>query len=161
MMRRMMLVVPLVLGLAALGCKREPTRWDQAATEKLPGAAASAAEVKSGGSFNALFPADGTDGASRVFSQEKPGFAEAKLRKDGREFAVLSISDAVNDPDVRGKFAAATERLQGYPLVHVGKAQTALLVKDRYQVKVTSQTLEPEARKAWLERFNLAGVAGL
>ena len=47
------------------------------------------------------------------------------------------------------------------PLVTVGKNQSALLVKDRYQVKVSSQVLDAEARKAWIGRFNLAGLAAL
>ncbi len=151
----------LCLGLLLAACKDPPSRWDQAATAKLPAAASGAPEARPGSAFNTFFPADGVEGTSRVFSQEKAGFAEAKLKQDGKEIAVLSISDAVNDPDVKAKFASATDKLEGMPLVTVGKNQSALLVKDRYQVKVSSPSLDAEARKAWLGRFNLSGLGSL
>jgi hypothetical protein len=97
----------------------------------------------------------------RAFSQEKPGFVEAKLSKDGKQMAVLTISDTTTEPDAKTKFANSTEKVKGYPLVLVGKNQSALLVKDRYQVKVSSTELDADARKAWLERFDLSGLAGL
>ncbi len=157
---------PVVLGLAvalALGaCKKEePSRWDQAATAKPSPTASSASQVEKGAAFNAFFPADGTDGASRVFTAEKPGYAEAKLKKEGKEIATLTISDTASDPEAKKKFASATEKAKGYPLVTIGKNQSAVLVKDRYQVKVSSPTLDADARKAWIERFNLGGLAGL
>lgn len=155
--RTLSLLLGLALSLAA--CQKEPSRWDQAASAK-PTAIA-AAESKPGSAFNKFFPADGVDGHSRVYSAEKPGFAEAKLKKDGKDVAVLSISDTANEADAKGKFASAADKLSGYPLVTVGKNQSAVLVKDRYQVKVSSQSLDADARKAWLSRFDLAGLAGL
>ena len=160
-MKMRTIVLALSLGLLAASCKDPPSRWDQAATATLPAAASGAPASKPGSAFNTFFPPDGVEDASRVFSQEKPGFAEAKLKKDGKEIAVLSISDAVNDADVKAKFAAAPDKVNGMPLVTVGKNQSALLVKDRYQVKVSSQVLDAEARKAWIGRFNLAGLAAL
>ena len=50
-----------------------------------------------GKKLNPFLPADGTDGYSRTFTQEKDGFVEAKLKKDGQDVAVLSISDASGD----------------------------------------------------------------
>jgi len=160
-MRLRTILLALCLGLPAAGCKDPPSRWDQAATATLPVAPSGAPQSKPGSAFNAFFPPDSVDDVSRVFSQEKPGFAEAKLKKDGKEIAVLSISDAVNDADVKAKFAAATDKVNGMPLVTVGKNQSALLVKDRYQVKVSSQSLDEAARKAWIGRFNLSGLASL
>ena len=116
---------------------------------------------KPGSAFNKFFPADGVEGMSRVYTAEKTGYAEAKLKKDGKDVAVLSISDTMNEPDAKGKFASAADKVKGSPLVTVGKNQSAALVKDRYQVKVSSQTLDADARKAWIERFDLAGLAGL
>ncbi|MEO1272385.1 MAG: hypothetical protein AAFX99_30170, partial [Myxococcota bacterium] len=46
-----------------------------------------AAEPKpvDGSSFNSAFPDDGTEGATRTFTQEKRGYAEAKYNKEGKE----------------------------------------------------------------------------
>jgi hypothetical protein len=150
------------LGLALLGspgCKQEPSRWDQA-TSAHPTAIA-ASDSKPGSAFNKFFPADGVDGHSRVYTAEKAGYAEAKLKKDGKDVATLTVSDTHNDAEAAGKFASATEKVRGYPLVTVGKNQSALLVKDRFQIKVSSPTLDADARKAWIERFDIAGLAGL
>lgn len=152
-------VLVLVLALTASACKEEPTRWDQAASAK-PTAIA-AADSKPGSAFNKFFPADNTDGMSRVYTAEKAGYAEAKMKKDGKDVATLSISDTHNDADAKTKFAAAHEKVKGYPLVTVGKNQSAVLVKDRYQVKVSSMTLDADARKGLLEHFDLSGLAGL
>jgi hypothetical protein len=156
-MRPLPVLLALALSLAA--CEKEPTRWDQAASSKPT--AITAEGSKPGAAFNKFFPADGTDGYSRVYAAEKPGYAEAKLKKDGKDVAVLSISDTANDADAKSKFASAGDKVKGYPLVTVGKNQSAVLVKDRYQVKVSSQMLDADARKTWLERFDLAGLAGL
>lgn len=148
------------LGVALLGtaCGKEPTRWDSAHSATLP--AGSAPKIE-GGKLNAFFPADGTDGYSRVFSQEKDGFVEAKLKKDGQEAATLAISDASSDEAVKSKFASATDKVNGQPLVTVGKNQSAVLVNNKFQVKVSSQTLDEGARKALLGKFDLNGLAKL
>jgi hypothetical protein len=146
----------LVLSAAACG-EKEPSRWDTAAT-----ATATAAGPKVAGSkLNAFFPADGTDGYSRVFTQEKDGFVEAKLKKEGQDVATVSISDASSDEAAKGKFAGATEKVGDHPLVTVGKNQSAVLVNGKMQIKVSSQTLDADARKALLGKFDLAGLAKL
>lgn len=149
--------------LAALGCSKEPTRWDQAAAAAKSATETRAADVPKteGGSLNRMFPADGEGGMKRVFTQEKQGFAEAKLEKDGAVVATLAIADVGADQAARAKFAGVTENLQTWPLVTVGKNQSALLVKDKYQVKVSSTTLDPDGRKRILEKFDLAGLAKL
>ncbi|MBK8258903.1 MAG: hypothetical protein IPK82_40370 [Polyangiaceae bacterium] len=151
----------LLMGVGAFavlltGCGKEPSRWDQAATQTVSAAAAPKVE---GAKLNAFFPADGTDGMSRVFSQEKDGFVEAKLKKDGQDVATLSISDASADEGVKSKFASASDKVGDHPLVTVGKNQSAVLVANKYQVKVSSQTLDPDARKALLSKFDLAGLS--
>lgn len=159
-MRSAWLVV-LFLGVLLGACKKEPTRWDQAATAPAPAAAPQAPALKAGSAFNVIFPPDGTDGYKRVFTQEKVGFAECKLQKDGQDIATLSINDLAADPVGMKKFAGATETINGSPLVTVGKNQSALLVNNRFQVKVSSQTLDAAARKPIFSKFNLAGFAGL
>jgi hypothetical protein len=158
-MRPLPLLLALGLSLAAAACSKEPSRWDQAASAKPT--AITAEGSRAGSAFNKFFPGDGVDGHSRVYTAEKPGYAEAKLKKDGKDVAVISISDTLNEPDARGKFASAGDKVKGYPLVTVGKNQSAALVKDRYQVKVSSPSLDEAARKTWIERFDLAGLAGL
>lgn len=158
--RTLALLGALALSSSALGCKEPPSRWDTAATSTVA-RSADAPPVKEAGSFNKFFPADGVEGMKRIYTQEKTGFAEAKLQKDGKDVAVLSISDASGDAEALKKFEGATDKVQGYPLVTVGKNQSSLLVKGRYQVKVSSQQLDADARKAWLEKFNLSGLSSL
>jgi hypothetical protein len=151
--------------------KPPPSRWDSASSARpttgaaptTPPAKPAAAEppAAEGGAFNKFFPADGVEGTKRTFSQEKTGFAEAKLQKDGKDLAVLSIADTSTNPDARDKFKAATEKVKGHPVMTVGKNQTTVLVNDRFQVKVSSQTLDDAARRAWLERFDFAGLEKL
>lgn len=148
------------------GCKKdEPksTRWDDAAaavasTPPPEADAAPAAPLSAAGTLNKFFPKDGEGGYKRIFAADKEGYAEAKLQKDGKEVAVLSISDAERMTYVKAKFDAATEKLEGFPVITVGKNQSSVLVKNRYQVKVSSQTLEHEARKAILAAFDLKGL---
>ncbi len=151
-------VLGFTLLIGAAGCGNEPSRWDQAATATLSAPASPKIE---GAKLNAAFPADGTDGYSRVFTAEKEGFVEAKLKKDGQEAATLSISDAAGDSAVTGKFASAADKVSSYPLITVGKNQSAVLVNNRFQVKVSSQTLDPDARKTLLSKFNLDALAKL
>ena len=158
--RTLLLLGSLALPFGSVGCQDKPTRWDTAASSTVA-RAPDAPPVKDAGSFNKFFPADGVDGVKRVYTQDKAGFAEAKLQKDGKDLAVLSISDASGDAVVLKKFESATEKIQGYPLVTVGNNQSAVLVKGRYQVKVSSQQLDADARKPWLEKFNLSGLAAL
>jgi hypothetical protein len=146
----------LLFAAVAAGCKKEPSRWDEAA--RAPAPTPPAQPEKAGAAFNKVFPADGVEGYRRVFTQEKEGFAEARLQKDGKDVAVLAISDITSDPTAKGKFSQATDRVDSYPLVTVGKNQSALLVKDRFQVKVSSQTLGPDQRKSLLSKFDLAAL---
>ena len=133
--------------LLLLGCKAKEDRWEKAAVSAEKAAAApmlsaSAAPKADTGSFNKFFPADGTDGASRVFSADKEGYAEAKLSKDGKEIALLAITDLNGKDADKKKFEGATEKVDAYPVATFGKNKTMILVKDSYQV----QRVEPHAR---------------
>ena len=52
---------------------------------------------------------------------------------------MLSIADAERLANAKAKFEGSTEKLEGFPLMTVGKNQSTVLVKDRFQVKVSSQ----------------------
>jgi hypothetical protein len=115
-----------------------------------------------GSDFNRFFPPAG-QGFERVYTQEKKGFAEAKLKKDGKDLAVMAISDVVNTPGTADKFKAASAQIKGFPAVQQGSTATAVLVADRYQVKVLSRdpSFSAADRETWLGKFNLKGLAQL
>ena len=144
-----------------------PTRFDQAqqeSTQKKTGLAV-AKDATQGSNFNRFFPATQA-GFERVYTQEKKGFAEAKLKKGGKDVAVLSISDTqgvTGGANPAAKFANSTQKIGGYPAVTQGKNSTALLVGDRYQVKISSRdaTFTESDRQAWLQKFNLRGIEKL
>lgn len=149
--------------LFATGCTpKPPSPYAQVQQETTQRGAqpAVAKNAEQGSSFNQFFPG-ATAGYERVFTQEKKGFAEAKLKKDGKDVAMLAISDTISLPDAAKKFAASTAQVAGYPAVEVGSTQSAVLVADRYQVKVLSRDpgFTKDDRQAWLQRFNLSGLA--
>lgn len=161
--RRGLLALVLLFGVlfvAACG-QEQPTRWDDAQqnTEDQP---ATSEESLAGSDFNALFP--DTEGSfDLVYTQEKTGFVEASLKKDGIEVALLSISDTVNNPDARQKFAESSEVLAGFPVADVGSKGTAVLVADRFQVQVRSvdDSFSRFDREDWLQKFDLDGLSQL
>jgi hypothetical protein len=157
--RRLSTALLLAVALIA-ACRKEPSRWDKAAATP-PAKVEPAVPEQEGSAFNKVFPADGVEGYKRVFTQEKTGFAEAKLQKDGKEVATLAIADVGADAAATAKFSKASDAVAGNPLVTVGKNQSALLVKGRYQVKVSSPTLGAEVRKQLLGTFNLAALSAL
>jgi hypothetical protein len=116
----------------------------------------------SGGEFNKFFPQPG-GGFDRIFSQEKRGFAEAKLKQSGQDVAVLSISDVAGNPSAAQKFQNARQKIGGYPAVQQGKNSTVVLVNNRFQVKVQSRadSFSQSDREAWLQKFDLNGLARL
>ncbi len=119
-------------------------------------------EVVNGTAFNRLFPAP-EPGEQLVFTQEKRGFSQARLRQAGEVKALLSISDVITNPSARDKFEASRERLGGWPLAEQGPQGSALLVADRFQVKVIAQGsgLDLQQRHELLEEFDLKGLAAL
>ncbi|ACA99937.1 conserved hypothetical protein [Picosynechococcus sp. PCC 7002] len=132
-------------------------------TEVTTPATETAQTPQKGSAFNQFFPADKTEGYDRVFTQEKEGFAEIKLTLNGTEMAKISISDTATNLAARSKFAEAEETVDGFPLVAQGANAHAVLVGDRYQVKVMSRdpSFGPDERKAWLAKVNLQGLASL
>ena len=119
-------------------------------------------EVVNGTAFNRLFPTPGP-GEQLIFTQEKRGFSEAKLKQGDQTTALLAISDTITAPEARDKFTSSTERLQGWPLAEQGGQASALLVVDRFQVKVIGQGagLDMQQRHDLLEAFQLQKLAAL
>ncbi|MDJ0715381.1 MAG: hypothetical protein QNJ54_14340 [Prochloraceae cyanobacterium] len=158
-------IAPVLLAFLLLitSCTQAPSRFEQAQKESTQGTQRNQAvskEAEEGGSFNKFFPAAG-EGYKLVFSQEKKGFAQAKLQQNGKDVAVLTINDIISNSSAKDKFKQSTEKIDGYPVVNQGKTATAVLVADRYQVKVRSTTLTEDERKEWLDKFDLNSLARL
>ena len=163
-LRQILFTYLLVTILLVTACTSQPpSRFDQAQQDSTSrGATAVVKESESGGSFNRYFP-EPDSGYQRVYTQEKKGFAEAKLKQAGKEVAVMAISDTLNNPSAVNKFKNSTETIAGYPAVNQGSNATAILVKDRFQVKVLSRdpSFTESDRKALLSQFDLNGLSQL
>ncbi len=151
----------LLLSVSACGPKT-PSRFDGAQKESTGQNAKKSVvkESEEGGIFNQYFP-KADSGYSVTFAQEKKGFAEAKLKKGSKDVATLSISDTLNDATAAKKYDKSSSKIGGYPAIDIGKNGTAVLVKKRYQVKVTSKDLSKKDRQAWIEKFKLQGLESL
>ena len=161
-------VYALIAALLIWGtaCRKEepqkPSRWD-AKQEQTTGQKATEKQALAGGQFNKFFP-QALDGFKIIYTQEKQGFAEAKLEDaNGKELATLSIFDTVSNPEAAAKYQQATEKLQEYPMVAVGDNGTALLIANRLQVQVRSKdaAFDANARQTWLQKFDLKGLSGV
>lgn len=152
-------LLSVLLLVTACGGPKEKSRFDPVQQQ---GGPAVVSESAKGGSFNKYFPKTSGD-YSLTYTQEKKGAAIAKLKKGGKDVAELSITDTVNTPDARAKFKQSTQRIGGYPSATQGSTMTSILVADRFQVKVRSldPSFTPSDREAWLQKFNLSGIASL
>ncbi|WP_310487600.1 hypothetical protein [Chamaesiphon sp. VAR_69_metabat_338] len=161
-------LMPIVLSVVLLvtGCSsKEPSKYAQTQkdTTGRNAPAAIAKNAEAGSQFNQFFP-QGANGYARVFSQEKKGFAEAKLNKGGKNVAVLSISDTSSLPAAAKKYEKSISKLNNYPLVdEPALKSTGVLVNNRFQVKVASRdpSFTAEDRQMWLQKFNLGGLSTL
>lgn len=163
-LRKVLAPFLIVTLLMVTSCAQQPpSRYDSAQKESTQGAQRNQTVSKQaiqGGNFNQFFPASG-DGYQRVYTQEKRGFAQAALKQNGQKIATLSISDTISNETAKTKFEKTSQKIGGYPAVQQGKTTTAVLVADRYQVKVSSKQLNQSEREEWLTRFNLSGLANL
>lgn len=152
-----------VLLLTTACSAKAPTRFDQVQQEstKQKSGQAVVKNATQGSELNSFFPRGG-DGYDRVYTQEKKGFSEANLKKGGKVLAQLAISDTTSTPATVSKYANSTKKINGYPAVEQGKTQTSVLVS-KYQVKVISKdpSFTASDRAAWIEKFNLRGLAKL
>jgi hypothetical protein len=138
----------------------EPSRYEQA-QEETQGESAVAQEAVPGSQFNQFFPRS-IPGYDIVPSQEKQGFAEYKVNQDGKTVAMLAINDTTGT-GAADKFLDSSATIAGYPAVEQGQNATAILVNDRFQVKVLSRdpAFTKEDRATWIEQFDLQGLAEL
>lgn len=119
-------------------------------------------KVVEGSALNKIFPPSGT-GYKVTYTQEKKGFSQAEVVQDGKKIAIISISDTLANPEAKAKFATATGSIDGYPASAVGAQGTAILVGDRFQVQVRSQSpaLNAAGREGWIQKFNLDALKRL
>jgi len=159
-------LMPLTLGLLLLvtACSSAPSKYDEVQQETTGSDAPAAVDkqAEQGSTFNQFFP-EAAGNYAVVPSQEKQGFAEYKLKQDGKTLAMLTINDTISVPAAAAKYENATETLAGYPLVQQGTTATGVLVNGRYQVKVLSRddSFTAADRAVWLEKFDLDGLAQL
>ncbi len=151
--------------LSGCSCTAEPpSRFEPVAgdTAPPPGAPAVAKDAVAGGELNKFFPKAEGDYSS-VFTQEKQGFAMAKLSKDGKELASFAIMDTLSNPAAKDKFAKSDQTFSGYQLATSGSKGTAVLVADRFQVQVRSldDSFDQFQREDWIGKFDLDGLAKL
>jgi len=158
--------IPTVLCLALVvgACAPEPpSRYDQVQKETShKGSSAVSKEAVNGSAFNKFFPRSG-GGYSVVPAQEKKGFAEHKVNRDGKNVAVLSINDTISNPEAAAKYQQSTTKIAGFPSVPQGNTGTGVLVGDRFQVKAQSRdpSFTPQDRVAWIQKFDLNGLSKL
>lgn len=157
------LVVTILLVTSACSPNESTSRFDSAQQESTqPSATAVTKDAVKGGELNRYFPKS-DNSYQIIYTQEKRGFAQAKLKENGQDLALMSISDVANNPSAADKFKDTRETLKNYPVVNQGSKATAILVNDRYQVKVVSRSssFSETSRKAWLEKFDLNPLAQL
>ncbi|WP_353933215.1 hypothetical protein WJM97_18855 [Okeanomitos corallinicola TIOX110] len=162
--RRVLASLLLCILLLTTACAtKPPSRFDQVQQEstKQKTGQAVAKNATQGSKLNKFFP-EGDDGYDRVYTQEKKGFSEANLKKDGKVVAQLAISDTTSTPTVASKYSNSTKEIDGYPAVELGKTQTSILV-GKYQVKVISKDplFNASDREDWIEKFDLDGLEKL
>ncbi|BAQ64008.1 hypothetical protein [Geminocystis sp. NIES-3709] len=142
-----------------------PSRFEQAQQESNNAGNKNIAVDKDavkGASFNKFFPISSGE-YERVFTQEKSGFVQAKLKRNGQDLAVLAIFDTMSNPSAKEDFKNSTDKINGFPVVEKGTNNTAVLVADRYQVSIKSSStdFDLEQRKDWLSKFDLSNLAKL
>ena len=158
------ILAPLLLSLVLLvaSCASQPpSRFDQAQQQSSQQKSGQAVvkDATQGSNFNKFFP-KGSNGYERIYTQEKKGTSQAKLKKDGKEVATLTIFDTKSSPATAAKFQQSTKKVAGYPATTLGSMQTSILVNNRYQVTVRS-TDPSFNREAWLQKFDLNGLSKL
>lgn len=159
----------VLLGVATTtACKKDDppsTRWDAAAAsarehKSAPTPADPNAPAKTEtGALNRFFPKDGESGSKRVFKADRPGYAEAEFTTADGKKLTMTINDVGQRPDDRAKFAAATEKVGGFPYKTFGKNKSQLLVADRFQVDAFSPEVDEPTRRTFLEKTDLAGLS--
>jgi len=147
----LMIAIPFLTPCQGTDRPSQPNPASQALQTPLPG-----------GEFNKFFPADSGE-FEVVYTQERTGFAQARLNHNDTEVATLSISDTANNPSAVDKFNNSANMIAGYPATSSGSKGTAVLVADRFQVQIRSKGADftADEREDWLTKFDLSGLAKL
>ncbi|MEA5570101.1 hypothetical protein [Calothrix sp. UHCC 0171] len=153
-----------VLILTTSGCAaKAPGRFDavQQESSRQKSGQAVVKNATQGSEFNKFFPTT-SGGYERVFTQEKKGFAEANLKKDGKVLAQLAISDTSSTSTTAASYSNSTKKIGGYPAKNLGNTKTSILV-GKYQVTAISKdpSFTVSDRETWLQKFNLNGLSKL
>ena len=121
-----------------------------------------AGEPLPGSEFNKFFPVQSAT-FDTVAKQEKSGFSQYSLQREGDEIGQLSITDLRSNPEAAKKFETPDMRIANYPAKRDGSKGTTLLVAGRFQVKIRSPEgqLNEQDRVSWLQKFDLKGVGSL
>jgi len=155
------LIILIVIIAPSCSNNEASSRFENAQQESLKSNTVAVSEdTVSGGELNRYFPKN--KGAYKViYTQEKTGLAQAKLKRDGQELALMSISDIANNPTAIDKFKDDTEMIQNYPVIEQGSKATAMLVNNRFQIKIISRSdlMKETDRKQWLKQFDLNHLA--
>ena len=148
----------------ATGDADGPTNGDDSADDGAGDGAMPPVEAApvAGGELNKYFP-DSEGDFILIYQQEKQGFAQASLSRDGVEVATLSISDTRSNPEAAEKYAGATDEIAGYPATAMGSNALGVLVGDRFQVSARSidESFSEADRRAWLGKFRLNELSQL
>ena len=161
---RFLVCLCLISVLTLPACSnQEPSRFEQAQQESVEAGKSNTAvseDAVKGASFNQFFP-DSSGDYERVFTQEKDGFVQAKLKFQGKDLATLAIFDTISNPSAKDDFAQATDKISGFPVVEKDSTNTAVLVADRYQVSIRASNpdFDVNQRKEWLAKFDLKQLA--
>lgn len=172
-MKKRMMCVQAVVAILALsviacsGCDKEekaPAKWsvDRSAKPTSPAASKESPkatpEVVKGSALNAVFLAKDYAGLTRVFTTEKAGFSQADYKKGDDAQFTLSVTDLKDKPDLRAKYADVEDKLEGHPYKKRGKGGSMVLVSDRFQVKLTSKSMDEATRKTHLSKLNFTAL---
>ena len=113
-----------------------------------------------GSEFNKFFPVQSKT-YDTVAKQEKSGFAQYSLRRDGEEIGQLSVTDLRSNPEAAKKFEKPDMFVATFPAKKDGSKGTTILVAGRFQVKIRSPQgqMNQDDRISWLQKFDLDGIA--
>jgi hypothetical protein len=123
-------------------------------------------EAIEGKEFNKFFP-KASPPYDMVAKQDKKGESAYELKKDGKVVAMLYITDTESEPKFKDKFKNSTKNIKGFPSAAESDKETAILVADRFQVKVrtwppaTNATFGEDQREEWIKKFDLDGLSKL
>lgn len=117
-------------------------------------------ETEESAEFGAYFPkSDGDVQCTPHRAYE--GFAQCTLTQGDKRLGAIVIRDLQKSGGNTDAYAKSTEQLAGFPLLEPGSTISSILVNNRYEVRVFSQStdLTQAQRRAWIQKVDLQGLA--